>query len=405
MRYFPVVCSVLLAGGMAFAQTSNMGTNSQNTSNNNQQNSTTNNSANSNSMTGQNPMTGQNEVGTGCINRMNGESQSSGTQSTIPQSRNNQMEGQSQEQPGTAVPNGSLANQNPRIERSTLAVRVLQDTNRARKDVEQQDKAAAEGCIADALNSISQIEAIQPADTNENAQSANRVPIYTEFGQVSVLGPVAAEQRSATAKGNLSTSQPNASQPQNLGEASRMAPEQNNGMNNVPQTGTSGAIQQQNAAEVPTVQGVAQEFTSVTLNVNKAKDQLQEAENALNNGNFQGADSDLAAVQNGVVMREVAADRPLLTARENLALARKFAKQGQYQDMRAPLIAAADALDNYQAEGTAHSSQAASLSQQIRSFANNLSTTGNANTSNAQQQIDNWWNTTANWTSSQSASR
>jgi len=344
---------------MAFAQANDMDTSSQEgTNTNSNDNGQNTNTPNQNQTTGQNPATGQNQTQPGCAS---GTSQTSGAQSGIVSGQNRQM--------------GIL---NPQIRKSRLAVRVLDDTNQAKMQVEQQNKAAALNSINDALNAITRIQSIN-ANQPAGAQAANLVPIYTEFGQVSVLGPIAAEQQRRDSEGTQ-------------GEASRVAPEQQNQPQNQPM--------QQPPAQQQTVQSVTQEFTDVALNVNDAKQHLEAAQTALNNNNFQDANTALGEVQDGVVLQDMAVNRPLLRARENLVLARNFARQGQFQDMRAPLIAAADALDNYQSKNAPHSSQAGTLSREIRSYAENLSS-GNINTGEAMQQINNWWSTTSSFSSSQ----
>jgi hypothetical protein len=96
----------------------------------------------------------------------------------------------------------------------------------------------------------------------------------------------------------------------------------------------------------------------------------------------------------------VEADRPLVQARENLALARDLAQQGRYQEMAAPLRAAADALQSYQAESTTHAGDARDMARQMRSYAANLNPSANQNSSSMMQEIDTWWQTTRGWSSS-----
>jgi hypothetical protein len=259
---------------------------------------------------------------------------------------------------------GAAADTNQYIGRSRSAVRVLADTNEARTAIAQGNKARATQCVDDALSALGQIQGAS-------------IPIYTEFSQVAILGPIQEQQRRSHG-GSANNNRPGAT-----GEASRQAENQ---------PGTSA----QTGGKAPAVKEVAQEFTAVTLDANMAKDHLQAARTALNNGDTKQADTALAAVQDGVGLVSVEADRPLLRARENLMLARTLAQQGHYDQVSAPLRAAADALDTYRTVNQAHGSDAGNLSQQIRSYASSFSS---ANHSDAAQKIEQWWDQTRSWTS------
>lgn len=280
---------------------------------------------------------------------------------------------------------------NQQIQRSDEAAQILADTNEARSAISQQDTAKAQRCVAAALN---EADRIQRSGSSQNASASGIVPIYTEFGEVALLGPIQQQQRrsgrsassSSRSKGYAARSATSGS---HTGEASR----QSSDSNSATKSGNS-ANPNQNAG-VTTVEDVTQGFTSVTLDVNMAKDHLQAAKTALDNGDPNKADSALAAVQDSVDLVSVAGDRPLLRARQNLALARTYAREGKYDQINAPLRAAAQALDNYQSMGSNHASDAAQLSQQIRSYAANVG----SNSSDAVQKIEQWSEETHNWTS------
>lgn len=263
--------------------------------------------------------------------------------------------------------------QNARMRRSRDAMRVLADTNQARDAISQGDAAKASASIQAALAAISNIEAAQaPSQSDRNL---NIVPIYTELGEASVVGPVYRQQRL----------HPTETEPGAQGSANRMeeTPQSTN-----PEAG--------NRAHGVAVTGLAESFTSLTLNLDMARDHLQAAQQALANGNLNLADAALAAVQNGVSMVSIAADRPLLRARENLILARQAAEQGQYARMQAPLMAAARALDTYcSGSDIQHAEEARQLSREIRAYAGGL--TGQSQPGSV-DRIDGWWELAGSWT-------
>src|SRR6185503_14956085 len=111
--------------------------------------------------------------------------------------------------------------------------------------------------------------------------------LYDELDRYSVLGPIMAQRNS------------NSGRSSNTSDASHVA-----------------------TTTHTTVRNVEGEYTSVALDVEAARDHLNMASQALQQGNFQKADEALQAVQDSVVVTTVAADLPLLRARENLALAR-----------------------------------------------------------------------------------
>jgi len=294
---------------------------------------------------------------------------------------------------------------------------VLADTNKAREAIAQRNQTMANQCISDALSTIDRIQGM----SGQTGSSANLVPIYTEMGQVSVIGPVYTEQQRHSAS---PTSNQSAMSKQNTDKY--QSSQQNNTStntysSNTPRNGATAQTQTRGEASrestdqasaqrtgQPAVQEVAQEFTSITLDTNMAKQHLKAASTAMQNGNYQQADTALSAVQDGVSLVSVEGDRPLVRARENLTLARDMAQQGQYQKVGAPLRAAADALQNYESMNTAHASDARSLRQQIRSYANNLNSsnmnTSSSSNSDAVKKIDSWWNTTNDWTTSSTSS-
>jgi hypothetical protein len=378
MKYLAWMCSTLLAGGIAMAQSSDTNTVGRAGACLSQQ------ASYHQSGSSYNPGNGQYRQQSNNTRESNSFTQQSSTAQGS--SYNQQSSNSSRQNTDAGQQSNASDHQNHKIQASRLAVRVLADTNQARDAISQRNQSTASNCINDALSALSRMKST--ASTAQNGHASNLVPIYTEVGQVTVLGPIYNEQqhRSGTHASN-----------QNSRNSQQGAA-----------TATRGE-----ASREETVQDVTQGFTSVTLDTATAQNHLQAARTALQSGNFDAADAALKAVQDAVTMVSVAADRPLVRARENLMLARDLAQQGKYRDMNASLTAAADALQSYQSANTTHSSEARNLSEQIRSYANNIgasnSGTSNNSTSNysasnngnsAAQKIDTWWNKLDNWSSS-----
>lgn len=88
-------------------------------------------------------------------------------------------------------------------------------------------------------------------------------------------------------------------------------------------------------------------LTATLLNVTNARLKLESASQALQAGDFNAADMDLAAVQAGAVTKTYTGDMPVMQARENLSIARSRVQQGDYKDAILPLKSAASALDRF----------------------------------------------------------
>jgi hypothetical protein len=135
------------------------------------------------------------------------------------------------------------------------------------------------------------------------------------------------------------------------------------------------------------------EYTSVALDVQAAKDHLEAAQKAVNQGEFGKADAALAAVQDGVVVTSVAADLPLLKARENTVLAREAADRGHYNEAEAALRAASAALDQYANGQNSHAADARTLQSEIDSYNQTIQTKHD----DASTKIEDWWDRMTDW--------
>ncbi len=175
------------------------------------------------------------------------------------------------------------------------------------------------------------------------------VPLYSEFDEDSVLGPLQA-QRKKQQPGSSSNS---------------IGVEQTTG-----------------------------QFTFVGMDLDKAKQHLDAAKTALDNKNLESANDSLAAVGNELVMETVDSDQPLLTARENLGLAESAAKKGHYRETSTALKDASSALNRYANKSAMHHAQEAKdLSGTINSYSQSVM----QNHADAAGKIDGWWHQVNNW--------
>jgi flagellin-specific chaperone FliS len=229
---------------------------------------------------------------------------------------------------------------------------LLDATNEARVAVEADNMKDAQFHINHAIENANMI--LNSSPHQRYAQ------LYDELDRYSVLGPIMTQRNS------------------------------NNGQNSKSQASDASRVA---AKTHPTVREVEGQYTSVALDVQAAKDHLNMASQALQNGNFQKADEALQAVQDSVVVTTVAADLPLLRARENLALARESALQGHFGETQAALNAASRALVDYADNSGPHANDARSMRSQIVNFNQSLQ----QNHTDAVSKIDQWWDQTTDW--------
>ena len=227
---------------------------------------------------------------------------------------------------------------------------LLDATNEARVAVQAENIEDAQFHINHAMENANMI--LNSSPHRRYAQ------LYDELDRYSVLGPIMAQR--------------------------------NNGQNSNNQNSDASHIAASTHTAVRDVQG---QYTSVALDVQAAKDHLNVANQALQQGNFQKADGALQAVQDSVVVTTVAADLPLLRARENLALARESAEDGHFGETQAALRAASRALADYANNSSPHANDVRSLRSQIVSFSQSLQ----QHHTDAVSKIDQWWDQTTDW--------
>jgi hypothetical protein len=266
---------------------------------------------------------------------------------------------QSQQGTQTQQQNKST-NARSKIDRSRIAAKMLQETNQARAAIQKNNKQEAIAAVDRALNDAKRLQ--------QGASTGNLTPVYAEWDEVSVIAPIAEQQ-----KKSKHTAMASNTHQTNTGSASREA-----------------TTPQERAA----VRDVEAGFTSVAVDGKMAQDHLTSAKTALQNSNLQRADEALAAVQDGVVMVSFDSDMPLLKTREDLALAADQSRQGHYREASAALTAAANGLNEYaNTFGKSNAGSVKQVSNQISSYAKNLS----SDHANAETRIQDWWDEVTAW--------
>jgi hypothetical protein len=152
-------------------------------------------------------------------------------------------------------------------------------------------------------------------------------------------------------------------------------------------------MNQRDHAHNEIVEEASREYTSLALDVQVAKNQLQSAQQAVNQGAFQKADAALAAVQDGVMVTSVAADLPLLRARENMVLARNAADRDHFPEAHAALQAVSEALNQYSNEQNLHAADARVLREEIDTYNQSIE----QNPVDASTKIEGWWDRMVDW--------
>jgi|GEM_PF-6224099 len=134
------------------------------------------------------------------------------------------------------------------------------------------------------------------------------------------------------------------------------------------------------------------ESTYVAIDLNKSGNRLQAAKKALDAGNLQAAKDTLGAVGSDLVAVNVTADRPLLTARENLAIARRDLQEHKDSQARAALTQASQALSRYQSGNGKYAAQAGALKTQLQAAIRNEHNDNSFGT-----KVESWWHQVTQW--------
>jgi hypothetical protein len=175
---------------------------------------------------------------------------------------------------------------------SGLAAGVLDQTKQARQAIAAHDR---DGAIAHVRNAMATVSLIQ--QNSPNAPRPLMVPIYRSIETTTTVTPV---KKHDEMKHNSS------------------------------------------------IRGVEGNTTSTELDVTATGDRLPGAMAALQSGDWNSADSTLAAIENSVTVSESTGEMPLRMALKNLELAKTRVADGKYHDAEMPLKSAAQALGDYE---------------------------------------------------------
>jgi hypothetical protein len=224
---------------------------------------------------------------------------------------------------------------------TTLAAQIINDARSAQGRLVKHDTTAATTDIDRALAARRTLSAMAA----RNGMTAI-VPIYTELDDTAVLSMLAKKHAQATASS----------------------------------TPTSGVVRSN-----------VEQVTSLAIDLDQTRARLDAARKAIADKNDQAAQDSLAAVGSDLVATTVSEDAPLLTARQDLALAQAAIDGKHLQAASADLRQASKSLTAY--SGSAHNAQALSIANAIDA-ATPITTT---KTSSVAKRIDGWWASVKTW--------
>lgn len=262
---------------------------------------------------------------------------------------------------------------------SLAAGEIVRQSNFAVRALENQNLSEAKSDVAKALTLVKIVEQAAPRTIIETKISSGKlvfkdnksvpdsiIPIYDELEGVSVLEPVIAAKKRSLAK-------------------SSGAP------------GTMGV-------------GLDEEMvqTSVSLDVALAKFQLLKAKAALLAKNEKAASRALERLDTDVIFSYAQEDRPLLTVRDNLILAKKAILASRYAEAQAALDAAKTALEEYsKSSKNSHAEEADILRSKISDLEDSVKSQEekkpgspadiSPKVSSAPAHLDHWWNKVRGW--------
>ncbi len=226
-----------------------------------------------------------------------------------------------------------------------MAAGILEQTGQARQAVANRDRDSAVTHLDQADELVRQIEKEVPPKTRPIL-----VPVYRETDATSSYAPV--------------------------------------------KRGRSGQAPERRFEKNTSVRSVEGETTIGRLDVTTAADRLQAARAALDRADWTAADTALAAIPNAVLRTVVVGNMPLMSARENLTLARNRVLDGQYKDAAAPLRAAAQALADFEKIAPGPRAQDAEYARQkIETCASNIE----KDHSDTAGQIEDWLEQVTAW--------
>jgi hypothetical protein len=140
------------------------------------------------------------------------------------------------------------------------------------------------------------------------------------------------------------------------------------------------------------VGGNAAQYTFVAVDMKKAGDRISAAQQDLKAGHEPLALAKLNELESNVIIGRVDTDLPLLTAREDFAIARNAAHDGRKAQARAAVKDAAAALDRYASVPGRHASEAHALALELQQIEPTI-----GNKPKSENQIAAWWGDVATW--------
>jgi len=142
-----------------------------------------------------------------------------------------------------------------------------------------------------------------------------------------------------------------------------------------------------------TVKGNNAEFTSIAVDLKKSGSRIEAAQTDLKEGNKQAAIDTLASIGSVFVVSNVDTDLPLLTAREDLAIAKNALAVHHDKQAQDAVIAASNALASYAKSANRHSVDAKSLSDQLAQIASNIT----VDRTHSENALTGWWSRVESW--------
>ena len=226
----------------------------------------------------------------------------------------------------------------PRARASADAYRLYESVNQARAAIKAGDRQAANNQVH---------WAVAAADRLRASGAGNSVPIYMELAE------------------NFAKAAPAPADPHAL------------------QFGTVEPPVDSNTAML--------QYTTLALNLPQAQPRIEAAQAALEDGEMKTADNALAAAQNAVTFQSVAANMPLLRARQNLNLAAEQVRKGAFTVAQTTLREAARELMAYAANGGPRGDDAHQLAGEINACADQILSDG----AEAGARIERYWDSAA----------
>ena len=135
------------------------------------------------------------------------------------------------------------------------------------------------------------------------------------------------------------------------------------------------------------------DFTSVAVDLKKSGTRIEAAQTALKDNNKQAAIDTLASIGSDFVVSSVETDVPLLTARENLIIAKNALAAHHDKQAQDAVVAASNALARYSKSVGRHAGDAKSLSDQLAQIASNLG----ADRTHSENALTDWWSRVESW--------